>query len=84
MTQPDRWSLKAVLEVCSDVEAGVGGWGDSRGEPMRTARWQAGRPAPCQYISDAAIKWWGCVFKQTRRRSRGVLAKADVSLNTVV
>lgn len=57
MTRPDRWSLKAVLEVCSDVEAGVGGWGDSRGEPMRTARWQAGRPAPCQYISDAAIKW---------------------------
>lgn len=51
---------------------------------MRTARWQAGRPAPCQYISDAAIKWQGCVFKQTRRRSRGVLVKADVLLKAVV
>ena len=45
-----------MLEVRSDVVPRVGGWGDSRGEPMRTARWQAGRPAPYQYISDAAIK----------------------------
>lgn len=56
MSQLDRWSLKAVLEVHSDVGPRVGGWGDSRGEPVRTAQWQAGRPPAYQYISDAAIK----------------------------
>lgn len=29
MKRPDRWSLKAVLEVCSERGSRGGGWGDS-------------------------------------------------------